>query len=105
MIWLTALGLMAVAGFAGSRQGAVRAAFTALGLVVAAILATPLAPLAKKLLEMAGMHGPIALEIAPPFAALATVLIAFKVAAFNVHQKFDFRASYQMEDDERYRWE
>src|ERR1041384_7726002 len=105
MIWLIALGLMAICSFAGGRQGAIRAAFSPVGLIVGAVLAMPLAPLAKKLLEVAGMHKPFALEFAAPLAVWMAILLAFKIAAFNVHQKFDFLYKYKKEDEERFRWE
>ena len=43
ILWIFAFGLMAVLGLIGYYQGAIRVAFSLIGLIVAAFLAMPLA--------------------------------------------------------------
>ena len=105
MIWIIALGLLALVGGIAQRQGAVRAAFSILGLLVGAILAMPLSPLVRKLLAVAGVQLPWTQWAWAPVIVFFVVLVVFKTAGYLVHDKIDYLYKYKKEDEERFRWE
>jgi hypothetical protein len=97
-IWLLTVVLMAsLAGF-GFRQGGIRVAFSFVGILLGAILASPLGKLIKPILGAVGLKNPL---ISGPIAVLLgfiIISIIFKVVAFTVHQKVDVYFKYKAGD-------
>jgi hypothetical protein len=105
-IWLLALVLLASLAGLGYRQGAVRVAFSCLGIVVGALLAaTPLTKLLKPALLAAGLKNPVLIAILAPTIFFFLVSILFKVGAVAVHQKVDVYFRYQAGDLRLTLWE
>lgn len=94
MIWLLALILIASVAALGYRQGAIRVAFSFLGIVAGALLALPLGRLVVKLLGMFGVKDPLMLWALAPVIAFIVISAAFKIGAFPVHQKVDVYFKY-----------
>ena len=105
MIWIIAFGLLGLAAGIGQRQGAVRAAFSILGLVGGAMLAMPLSPVAQKLLDIAGVQQPWTRWALAPLVVFVAVWFIFKIVGYVAHNRIDFIYKYKKEDEERYRWE
>jgi hypothetical protein len=94
-IWLLTVLLLASLAALGLRQGAIRAAFSLVGILVGALLANPLAHLIRPALAAVGLKNPIYLWLVPPFIVFVIILTVFKVAAFAVHRKVDLRYKYK----------
>jgi hypothetical protein len=97
-IWLLTVLLMASLAGLGYRQGAVRVAFSFVGIILGALLAGPLGKLIKPLLSAVGLKNPL---ISGPIAVLVAFIvisIIFKVVAFTVHQKVDVYFKYKAGD-------
>jgi hypothetical protein len=87
MFWLLALVLLASLAGIGYRQGAIRVAFSFLGILLGALLAGPLGKLVKPLLVALGAKNPALAWVLAPLVAFLLISIIFKIAAFMVHQK------------------
>jgi hypothetical protein len=105
IMWIAALVLVAVCVAIGYRSGAIRAAFTFVGLVVAAILALPLAPLFAWIFPLIGFKNPLAVTFGAPIIAFFVVSVLFKVIAAFVHRKVEYHYRYHRQDAERAVWE
>ncbi len=105
MIWLLALILIASVAALGYRQGAIRVAFSFLGIVVGALLAVPLGRLVAKVLGMFGVKDPLLLWALSPVIAFIVISAAFKIGAFTVHQKVDVYFKYHAGDLRLALWE
>src|SRR5438105_2659110 len=101
ILWIFALCLMAVSGLIGYYQGAVRVAFSLVGLLMAALLAMPLAGLIKPILPMVGLSHPVLLSFLGPILAYLLILIGFKCAAVAVHKKVEAYYKYKASDTQR----
>ena len=88
-IWILAFVLLASLAAMGYRQGAVRVAFSLVGIFIAALLCVPLAGLVRPALAALGVANPALLWVLPPFVVFIVVLIPFKVGAMAVHTKID----------------
>ncbi|MDE3067477.1 MAG: CvpA family protein [Verrucomicrobiota bacterium] len=98
-IWILALVLLASLAGLGYRQGATRAAFSFVGVVLAACLAPPLGRLLfKPLLPHVGVHSQWIIWLTAPLEAFAVVLVLFKVAGFVVHRKVSLYYKYKAGD-------
>ena len=97
-IWILAFLVMALAALAGWRQGAIRAAITFFGILVAALLAVPVGKLIHPLLPHLGASNPLLAWALAPVAGFIFVSILFAVAAFNVHRKVEIFYKYQAGD-------
>lgn len=104
-IWLLAVLLIAALAGLGFRQGVIRVAFSLVGILIASLLALPLAKLVKPLLGLFGMHNPMLLGILGPLLAFIIVLAAFKTAALATHQKVDVFFKYKAGDLRLALWE
>src|SRR5437588_234649 len=97
-IWLLTILLLASLAALGFRQGAVRVAFSFVGIVLGALLAGPLGKLIKPILTSVGLKNPL---LAGPLSVLLgfiIISIIFKVAGFTVHQKVDVYFKYKAGD-------
>ncbi len=104
-IWiLTLLVLGCVAGI-GYQQGAIRVAISFIGIIVAALLAGPLAKLVKPAVAALGVANPVLLWVLPPFVVFVIILSIFKVGAFAVHRKVDLIYRYKAGDLRLALWE
>lgn len=104
-IWILALLLLASLAGLGYRQGAIRVAFSFVGILFGALLASPLARLVKPLLAATGVKSPVLLWILPPVIVFVVILAIFKVAALFVHQKVEVYYKYHAGDLRLALWE
>jgi uncharacterized membrane protein required for colicin V production len=104
-IWFLALVLMASLAGVGYRQGAVRVAFSLVGILLGALLAGLLGKLLKPLLVVAGLKNPVLSWLLGPLIIFLLISIIFKVAALMVHQKVDVYYKYHTGDLRLALWE
>jgi hypothetical protein len=88
-IWIVAVLLMAAVSLAGWRQGAIRAAFSFVGIFFAALLAAPLGRLFHPLLPHVGASNPVLAWALAPVVGFIVASIPFKVAAQYVHHRVE----------------
>jgi hypothetical protein len=105
MVWLIAILCLGLVGLTGYYQGPVRAAFSLLGIVFGALLASPLSPLTKHLLPVFGLSHPIWQIFVPQAIAFLLVLIIFKIAGHVVHAKLSLHFKYKADEKKLLRWE
>src|SRR5206468_4520951 len=84
---------------------AVRAAFTQVGLLLGAIVAVPLGPVAAWLLQLAGLKNAVLTMFAGPIVVYLLVLFAAKFAGTQVHKKIEVFYKYDVPDTLRLAWE
>src|SRR5438132_3466560 len=101
ILWIVALLLLGLLGMVGFYQGAIRAGFSFVGLIIAAALAMPLGHLISPILKLVGVRHPIWLALIGPLVAFLIVLTIFKSAGFAVHRKIDGYYKYQDSDTRR----
>lgn len=104
-IWLLALLLLASLAGLGYRQGAVRVAFSFVGILVGVLLAGLLGGLLRPVLGLFGLKNPVLAWMLGPLIIFILVSIGFKVAAFTVHQKVDVYYKYKAGDLRLALWE
>lgn len=104
-IWLLAVLLLAGVAAVGYTQGAIRVGISAFGLIIAALLAGPLARLVKPALSALGVTNPVLLGTIAPLVVFIVVLSAFKIAALAVHKKVDVYYKYKAGDLRLALWE
>jgi Colicin V production protein len=104
-IWILAILLVASLAALGLRQGAIRVAFSFLGIIVGAMLAAPLGGLIKPLLSAVGVKNPLLLWLLPPCIIFLIVLTLFKSAGLIVHRKVEVFYKYQAGDLRLALWE
>jgi len=97
-IWLLALLLLGCVAGVGHQQGAIRAAISFVGIVVAALLAGPLARLVRPVLAAVGIANPVLLWALAPFIVFVVVLTAFKIGGLAAHKKVDVYYKYKAGD-------
>jgi hypothetical protein len=105
IFWLLALVLLASLAGLGYQQGAIRVAFSLVGIVIGALLAGPLGRLLKPLLVALGVKNPVLAWVIAPLIVFVIISIAFKVAAYTVHQKVDVHFRYHAGDLRFVLWE
>jgi uncharacterized membrane protein required for colicin V production len=104
-IWILAFLVMTCTALAGWRQGAIRAAFSAVGILIAALLAVPVGHLVHPLLPHLGASNPILAWALAPVVGFILALIPFKVAAHFVHQRINVYYKYKAGDLRLSLWE
>lgn len=104
-IWLLALILLAGLGALGYQQGAIRAGISFLGIVLAALLAGPLAHLVKPVLAALGVANPILAAALAPLVIFIIVLSVVKVGGLALHKKVDVHYKYKAGDLRLSLWE
>jgi len=97
-IWILAILLMTAVALAGWRQGAIRAAFSFVGIVLAALLAGPLGRLVHPLLPHLGASNPVTAWALAPVFGFILGSIPLKVAGQSVHHKVEHFYKYQAGD-------
>ena len=88
-IWILAILLMASVSLAGWRQGAIRASFSFVGIIFAALLAVPLGKLLHPLLPHLGAGNPIMAWALAPVLGFIVGSIPLKVAAHYMHNRVE----------------
>jgi uncharacterized membrane protein required for colicin V production len=104
-IWILALLLLASLAGLGYRQGAIRVAFSFVGILLGALLASPLSRLVIPFLSSRGVKSPILLWLVPPLIVFIIILTIFKVAALVAHQKVEVYYKYNAGDLRQALWE
>jgi uncharacterized membrane protein required for colicin V production len=104
-IWILALLVMVSTALAGWRQGAIRAAFSSVGILIATLLAVPVGHLVHPLLPHLGAGSPVLAWALAPIVGFILVLIPFKVAAHFAHLRIDFYYKYKAGDLRQTLWE
>jgi hypothetical protein len=104
-IWILALLLLASGIMMGLKQGAIRAAFSFVGIIFAALLAVLVGKLFKPLLPHAGIHDETLIWMIAPVMGFSLVLVLFKVAGFLAHRKVNVHYKYYAGDLRLALWE
>jgi hypothetical protein len=104
-IWLLVVLVLASVVALGYRQGAIRVAFSFVGILMGVLLAAPLAKLLKPLLGLFGVKSPILLWVLPPVIGFILVSILFKILAAVAHQKIEVYYKYKAGDLRLALWE
>jgi uncharacterized membrane protein required for colicin V production len=104
-IW--ALGLILLASLAGLgyRQGAIKVAFSFLGIVLGAVLAVPLGRPLGRLLGLVGLKDPLLVWALGPVLVFIIFSVIFKIAAAAAHHKADVHYKYHAGDLRLALWE
>jgi hypothetical protein len=105
ILWLLALVLLASLAGIGYRQGAIRVAFSLVGILLGALLAWPLGRLITPLLVVFGVKNPVLAWVLAPLVVFLIISIAFKAGAYPVHQKVDVHFKYHAGDLRLALWE
>ena len=96
-IWILAVLLMVAVALAGWRQGAIRAAFAFVGILLAAVLAAPLGRLLHPLL-LHVVSGPFTAWALAPVVGFIVGSIPLKVASQYVHRRAEYFYKYKAGD-------
>jgi hypothetical protein len=104
-IWLLAVLLVASLAALGYRQGAIRVAFSLVGILFGAILAVPLGNLIRPLVVGLGLKDPLLAYLIPPAIIFVLFSIIFKVAAAAAHRQADVYYKYRAGDLRMALWE
>lgn len=97
-IWILAVVLLAAGAGLGFSQGAIRAAISFVGIVIAAVFAGILGNRLKPLFPHVGIHNPTVTWLVAPLLAFLLVLLVFKIAGFFVHRKIYLFYKYKAGD-------
>ncbi len=97
-IWILALLFLSCSAVAGFCFGAIRTACSLIGLLVASVLAFPLAHYMTHVVGWFGLKNPMVVWAADPILAFFLVLIAFKIIGLMVHQKVTVYYKYKAGD-------
>ena len=103
-IWILALLLLAAGAGMGLRQGAIRAAISFAGIIIAALLAWPLSGLVRPLLPHLGVHNHIVVWLLPPFIVFVILLSVFKSVGMLAHHKAEVYYKYKATDVQLIVW-
>ena len=105
LIWIIALLTVGLVGVVGYYAGAIRVAFSFIGLFLASALAFPLASVIKPIVAAAGIKQAIVQQMVSPVIAFILVMIVVKIVAAVVNQKVDLYYKYKREDEDRFAWQ
>lgn len=104
IMWIAAVVLIAMMVSIGYQQGAIRAAFTFIGILLAAIFAMPMAPLFNFIFKFVNVH-PAVPQFVTPVIAFLVISIVMSVAGAFVFKKVDYHYRYHVSDAHRAFWE
>jgi uncharacterized membrane protein required for colicin V production len=104
-IWILAILIITSVALVGWRQGAIRAAFSFVGILFATLLAVPVGKLVHPLLPHLGASNPIIAWALAPVIGFILVSIVFKVAARQVHNRVEHYYKYKAGDLRLALWE
>ena len=102
---IVCLFIVGIAAYLGYRRGAVRAVFTQIGLLLGAMIAPALGPVAAALLGMVGLKHAVLAMFLGPILVYLLVLFGAKFAGAQVHQKLEVFYKYDVPDILRLGWE
>jgi len=105
ILWLLVLLLMGAAIAAGYYQGAVRALFSLLGLLLGSLLSVPMTGLGGSILGIAKVQHPILINFLGPMVPLLVIFLVFFGAGFFAHKKIHMFFKYRSDDETFFRWE
>jgi hypothetical protein len=105
LIWILALVVLAACIALGHKLGAINAAFTFVGIVLAGLLAAPLGGLFKHVLAHVGIHNETMAWAIAPIIPFFIILSLFKATGFFVHRKIAVYYKYQAGDLRLALWE
>ena len=103
-IWILVSVMLLSLAALGYRQGAIRVSFSLIGIIVAALLAGPLAKYVKPMLPHVGIHDPTIIWLVSPFIVFWVLLIPFKSAGFFVNRKVEVHFKYKEDNIQLIRW-
>ncbi len=104
-IWLLTLVLLGALAAVGYSQGAIRVAFSLVGIVLGALLALPLAHFVKPILAPLGVVNPLLIWALAPFIVFVVIQVLFKVGGLAVHKKVEVYYKYKAGDLRLSLWE
>jgi len=104
-IWIFAILVITAAALAGWRQGAIRAAFSFVSILFAALLAVPLGRLFHPLLPHLGASNPLTAWALAPVAGFILASIPFAVGAQYVHHRVEHFYKYRAGDLREALWQ
>lgn len=104
-IWLITILLLPSIAAIGFQQGAIRAAFSFVGIVLGVMFAALVGKMFNPLLGLFGVTSPILLWALPSILGFLAVLTLVKVGGFMVHQKVDVYYKYKAGDLRTSLWE
>src|SRR5438552_786167 len=103
--WLLAVILLASVAGLGYRQGAIRVAFSFVGIVVGAVLAVPLGRHLGRVFTLVGVKDPLLVWALGPLLVFILFSVIFKIAAAAAHHKADVHYKYHAGDLRLALWE
>jgi hypothetical protein len=101
ILWVLAVLFIAVVGLVGYYQGGIRAAFSFLGLIIAASVAGPLGSVLGPLIAAMGLKHPVVLAFVGPIVAFLLILVIFKASAYAVHKQVENYYKYKDSETKR----
>jgi len=104
IMWIAAIVLVALSVSLGYREGATRAAIMFVGLLIAACLAVPMAPLFNFIFKFIHVH-PAVPQFVTPLIAFVAVAVVFAIIGSFVFKKVDYHYRYNVSDAHRAFWE
>jgi Colicin V production protein len=104
-IWILAIILLGASAGLNLRQGVIRAAFSFVGILAAALFAGSLGKLLKPIFPHVGVENPTLIWLLAPFVAFVIILILFKIIGFFIQWKVNLFYKYKALDTQRILWE
>lgn len=104
-IWLITLLFLPSIAAIGYQQGAIRAGFSFIGILLGVMLAAIAGKIFNPLLGIFGVTSPLLLWALPPMLGFLLVLTLVKVGGFMAHQKVDVHYKYKAGDLRLSLWE
>src|SRR5688572_22076549 len=101
MLWVLAVLFVAVVALVGYYQGGIRAAFSFLGLIIAASVAGPLGNVLGPVIAAMGLKHPVILAFVGPIIAFLLILVIFKASAFAVNKQVENYYKYKDSETKR----
>ena len=93
IIWLLALVLFGCLGFSGWAFGAMRAAFTFVGLFIALLAAKMFGHSLEPVLGHLGVKNPMLAWLLAPFLVFVVTLTVFKIFGYVAHRRWSIISS------------
>ena len=97
--------IVGIAAYFGYRRGAVRAIFTQIGLLLGAMIAAPLGPIAAVLLGLVGLKHAVLAMFFGPIVIYLLILFGAKFAGAQVQKKIEVYYKYEVPEILRLAWE
>lgn len=104
-IWILTLVLLASLAGLGLRQGAIRVAFSLVGIIFGALLASPIGHLLGPIIRSVGLKNPIWAWMLGPLLVFLIVVTIFKIAGATVDRKTSAYYKHKASDTEWSMWD